>query len=105
MADVEMVSIEALTPDRATLRVKTTLKGAQKPERSEEDSLPAVLEDGAWKIDLSALTRNQIATADRRAALFAELTQAVDSGKISDRVSAFVAAMKAASATAPGGRP
>ena len=30
MADVEMVSIEALTPDRATLRVKTTLKGAQR---------------------------------------------------------------------------
>jgi hypothetical protein len=105
MADVEIMNVDQRTPDRAMLRLKTTLRDGQKPGRTEEDVLPAIKENDSWKIDLTELARNQTATADRRAALFSELTQAVNSGKISDRIAAFTAAMNAATATASGGRP
>jgi hypothetical protein len=103
MSDIEIGDIDLPAPDRAMLHVKTMLRDAQKPGRTEVDVLPAIKEDGGWKIDLSELARNQAATADRRAALFSELTQAIGSGKISDRMSAFNGAMNAATAT--GGRP
>jgi hypothetical protein len=105
MADVEIMNVDQSAPDRAMLRLKTTLRDGQKPGRTEEDVLPAIKENDSWKIDLSELARKQTATADRRAAAFTDLTQAISSGKISDRTSAFTAAMNAATATAPGGRP
>jgi hypothetical protein len=105
MSDIELVNIDLPAPDRAMLHVKTTRRDAQKPGKTEEDVLPAIKEDGGWKIDLSGLARSQAATADRRAALLSELTQAIGSGKIPDRISAFNGVMKAATATASEGRP
>ncbi len=102
MSDVEIVNIDLVAPDRAMLRVKTTIRDSRKPGRVEENVLPAILENGNWKIDLSELATNQIKRDNRRAALFSELTRAVNSGKISDRISAFVAAMNATTATKAG---
>ncbi len=104
MSDVEIVNIESIAPDRAMLHVKTTIKDSRKPGRVEENVVPAIMENGGWKIDLSELARSQIEIANRQAARFSELTEGINSGKLSDRISAFISAMNAASATGTGGR-
>jgi hypothetical protein len=92
--EIDLAGVEQKTRNKARLRLKTAAKNFGGQTATEEDTFPAVKENGQWKLDLTDLTQEKIHTAVQRAAAYEHVAGEIRSGAFKDRISALIALAK-----------
>ena len=101
--EINLVRVEQKAPNKAELRLKTVTKTFGGRITTEEDTFPAVKENGAWKLDLADLTQGIIQRVARRTAAYEHVAEEVRSGAFKDRISVLIALAKAQRGLGEGG--
>jgi hypothetical protein len=101
--NIELIGAEEQSANRVQLHLKTVTRGFRDRIVTEENILPAVNENGEWKLDLTGVARSIIQTATQRAAIYRQITQDIRSNTYKDRIAALIALTKA-QRSAPGRR-
>jgi sulfite reductase alpha subunit-like flavoprotein len=104
-AAIEVTGAQRQSSSRMLLQVKTTVKEPDGTTTSSDDKLPAVLENGKWKLDLAALYRGMASRDSQKVAAYVAVTKQVQSGAFKDPAAAYVATLKAWRAPAAEGAP
>jgi hypothetical protein len=93
--DIDLIAVEQNMPNKTLLRLKTIAKGSNGRITTEENTFPAIQENGKWKLDLTDLILVLIQTAAYRASAYEHVAQDIRAGIFKDRISAQIALVKA----------
>src|SRR5262249_55228832 len=92
---IDLIGVEQQSSNRAQLHLKTVTKGFGHGSVTEEGTVPAVAENGEWKLDLTGMIRGITQTAMQSTSAYERVTEDIRSNTFKDRISVTIALMRA----------
>lgn len=95
LTTIALVGVGRRTPRSAQLRLRTVTSGPRERAITTEYTLPAVVENGEWKLDLTAAERGVVRAYRHWQAAYEQVTRQIRAGAFSNHLAAQAAVANA----------